>query len=116
MARLRKVAMTWGRAGADLGGVFGGGDIAQVIQRLDGPVPAQQVGQAGGAGLVEGKAGDRIHDHGPPTVGVKATGLAGGLDDLGGVRKPEVADGDRVEGARLDAAVAGGLVGLMTNR
>jgi hypothetical protein len=42
-----------GRAGADLGGVFGEGDIAQVLQRLDGPVPAQQVGQAGGAGLVE---------------------------------------------------------------
>jgi hypothetical protein len=44
-----------GGAGADLGGVLGEGDIAYVVQRLDGPVPAQQVGQAGGAGLVEGR-------------------------------------------------------------
>jgi hypothetical protein len=36
-------------AGADLGDVLGIGDIADVVQRLDGPVPAQQIGEAGGA-------------------------------------------------------------------
>jgi hypothetical protein len=35
-------------AAADLGGVLGIGDIADVVQRLDGPVPAQQIGEAGG--------------------------------------------------------------------
>jgi hypothetical protein len=31
-------------AGADLGGVLGQGDIAEVARRLNGPVPTQQVG------------------------------------------------------------------------
>jgi hypothetical protein len=69
-------------------------------------VPAQQVGQAGGAGLLDGQAGDRIHDHGLPPVGVQVAPFAGDLDDLGGVREPEVADRGRVEAAQLDAAVA----------
>jgi hypothetical protein len=42
-------------AGPDLGAVFGEGDVAEVVQRLDGPVPAQQVGKPGGAGLGEGR-------------------------------------------------------------
>jgi hypothetical protein len=40
-----------GSAGADLGGVLGEGRVADVVQRLDGPMPAQQVGQPGGPGL-----------------------------------------------------------------
>jgi hypothetical protein len=57
--------------GADLGGVLGEGNVAEVVQRLDRPVPAQQVGEAGRAGLGEGEAGDRIDGHGlpPPTPG-----------------------------------------------
>jgi hypothetical protein len=52
MARLRRLAMApWGVAGADLGGALGEGDIAKVVQRLDGPVAADQVGKADGAGL-----------------------------------------------------------------
>ena len=43
-----------GGAGADLEGVLTEGDIAKVVQRLDRPVPAQQVGEPGGAGLLEG--------------------------------------------------------------
>jgi hypothetical protein len=44
-------------AGGDLGAVLGEGGVAEVVQRLDGPVPTQQVGEAGGAGLGEGEAG-----------------------------------------------------------
>jgi len=79
-----------------------------VVQRLDRPVPAQQVGQPGGAGLGEAEVGDGIDDHGcaPPRVVVEVAGLAGNLQDLGGVREPEVADAHGLESAQLDAAVA----------
>jgi hypothetical protein len=45
------------------------GDTTEVVHRLDGPVPAQQVGEAGGAGLGEAEAGDHADGHGlpPPT-------------------------------------------------
>jgi hypothetical protein len=68
----------------------------------------------------------------------QVAGLAGDLEDLGGVGEPEMVDRDGLEGADLDAAVAavagvvqlgdqapgralaavqqGGLVGLDTNR
>jgi hypothetical protein len=77
-------------------------------------VPAQQVGQAGGAGQLERKAGDRVHGHGPPPAGVQPAGRAGDLDDLGGVREPELlgVHRDDLEGVQLDAAVgavAGGV-------
>jgi hypothetical protein len=41
-----------------------------------------------------------------PPAGAKVTGLAGDLDDLGGVREAEVVDGDGLDGTQLDAAVA----------
>jgi hypothetical protein len=71
-------------------------------------VPAQQVGEAGGAGLGEREAGDGVDGHGraSPGVGVKVAGFSGDLEDLGGVGEPEVADRDRLEGPDLDAAVA----------
>src|SRR5215216_2287573 len=40
----------WRGAGAELVGVLGEGDVADVVQRLDAPVAAHVVGQAGGAG------------------------------------------------------------------
>jgi hypothetical protein len=52
-----------------------------------------------------GKAGDRVDDHGPPSPTAQVAGLTGGLNDLRGVGKPEPADGDRLEGAQLDAAM-----------
>jgi hypothetical protein len=84
--------------GADLGGVLGEGRIADVVQAvLDRPVPAQQVGQAGRAGQFERQAGDRIDGHRPPPSAAKVAGLAGDLEDLGGVREAEVADADGLE-------------------
>jgi hypothetical protein len=41
-----------------------------------------------------------------PPAGGKVAGLAGDLEDLGGVREAEVVDGDGLEGAQLDPAVA----------
>jgi hypothetical protein len=37
-----------GGSGAHLGGVLGKGGVADVVQRLDRPVPAEVVGQPGG--------------------------------------------------------------------
>jgi hypothetical protein len=81
-------------AGAHRAAVLGEGDVTDMMHRLDGPVAAQQVGETGGAGLGEAQAGDRIDGHGPPSSGPQGTGLAGDLQDLGGVGEAEVADGD----------------------
>ena len=59
-----------GGAGADLGGVLGEGDIADVVQRLDAPVAADPVGQAGGVGLGGGEVGDRVDGDGTPAWAV----------------------------------------------
>ena len=92
--------------GAQLGGVLGKGHVADVVQAvLDLPVPADEVGEPGRAGLVIGQAGDRVDDHAPPPPGAKVADAAGDLDELGSVREPEPADGDGFEGAQLDAAV-----------
>ena len=95
-------------AAADLGGVLSQGDIAEVVQGLDAPVPPDEVGQAGGAGLGVGEAGDRVDGHGlePPKAGLQVAGGAGDLEDLGGVREPKVVDRDRLEGPDLNPAVA----------
>jgi hypothetical protein len=45
---------TWAGTGADLQGVLREGDIANVVQRLDRPVAAEQVGQPGRADLGRG--------------------------------------------------------------
>ena len=96
-------------ARADLGGVLGEGHVTDVVHAvIDHPVPTQEVGEPGRAGLGEGEAGDRLDGHGvpPPSAGVQVAGLAGDLEDLGGVGEPEMVDRDGLEGADLDAAVA----------
>ena len=70
-----------GGPGPDLGGVLGEGDIPHVVQAvLDSPVPAQQIGEPGGAGL-------GVDGCGVPPVGAQVAGLAGDLEDLSGVRE-----------------------------
>jgi hypothetical protein len=103
----------WGGAGADLAGVLGEGDIAEVVQRLDAPVAAHVVGQTGGAGLGGGQAGDRVHGHGPPLAAVQRPDPAGDADGLGGVGEVQAGDGGDLQAADLDAAVAAvaGLIG-----
>ena len=44
-----------GGAGADAGGVLVEGDVADVVERLDVPVAADDVGEFGGSGLVGGR-------------------------------------------------------------
>jgi hypothetical protein len=80
------------------------GPVQAVLDRALAP---QKVGQPARAGLGEGEAGDRVRRHGspPPGVGVQGTALAGDLDDLRGVREPDVVHRDGLEGADLDAAV-----------
>src|SRR6266487_5814827 len=80
-------------AGADLGGVLGEGDIADVVQRLDAPVPADPVGEAGGACLGGGEVGDGVHGHGAPAAAAQGPDPAGDADRLGGVGEVQAGDG-----------------------
>jgi hypothetical protein len=95
-----------GGGGAGLGGVFGEGGVADVVQGLDAPVPADPVGQAGRAGLGGGEAGDRVDGMGAPLVAGKRPDPAGDADGLGGVGEVQVSDGGDLQAADLGPAVA----------
>src|SRR5829696_3176175 len=95
-----------GGAGADLGGILGKGDIADVVQRLDAPVPSDPVGQAGGAGLGGGEAGDCVDGHHAPAAAVQGPDLAGDADRLGGVGEVQASHGGDLQTAELHAVVA----------
>lgn len=101
-------------AGEDLGGVLAVGDITDVVQRLDLPVPADPGGEFFGLGLVRGEAGDGEDGDGLPSSAVAGAGPAGDADGLGGVREGQPL-GDRAD---LDgAAVVNGVtVTEMTSR
>jgi hypothetical protein len=49
----------WRGTGADLGGVLTEGDVADVVQRLDGPVRAQQISKPGRAGRPSARSSAR---------------------------------------------------------
>jgi hypothetical protein len=84
-----------------------------VVQRLDGPVAAYVVGQAGGAGVGGGEAGHRVDGHGPPAQVVERADPASDAQRLGGVGEVQASDGGDLEAAGLDPAMAAvaGLVG-----
>jgi hypothetical protein len=102
-------------AGAELVGVLGEGDVADVVQRLDAPVAAHVVGQAGGACLGGGEAGDRVHRHGPPAQLVERADPAGDPQSLGGVGEVQAGDGGDLQAAGLGAAVAA-VAGVVDDR
>jgi hypothetical protein len=93
-------------AGAELGGVLSEGGVADVVQRLDAPVPAHVVGQAGRTGLGGGEAGEGVHRHGAPALAAKRPSPAGDAQRLGGVGEVEAGDGGDLQAAGLGAAVA----------
>jgi hypothetical protein len=72
-----------------------------VVQGFDAPVPADDVGQVGGAGLAGGEAGDRVHGDGGPFLAAVGPDPAGDPDRLRGVREPQPGDGDDLEPADL---------------
>ena len=76
-------------------------------------MPADPVGQAGGACLGGGEAGDRVHGHGAPPLAAQGPDLAGDAQRLGGVGEVQAGDGGDLQAAGLDPAVAAvaGLVG-----
>jgi hypothetical protein len=55
-------------AGAALGCVFAVGDVADVVEGLDGPAAADPGGELGGGGLMGGQAGDGVAGFGRPSL------------------------------------------------
>jgi len=72
-----------------------------VVQRLDGPVPADPVGEAGGACLGGGEASDGVDGHGPPAAAAERPGPAGDPQRLGGVGEVEAGNGGDLQAAGL---------------
>jgi hypothetical protein len=72
-------------AGAVGGVVFGEGDVADVVDRLDGPVFARESGEVGGAGFGAGEAGDGVEDLAGDRAGLVVLPPSGDLDCLSGV-------------------------------
>jgi hypothetical protein len=100
-------------AGADAGGVFANGHVADPVEFvLHVPVPADVAGQLGGLGLRGGQGGHRVDGLAGRAWGaVIAFAGPDDLDGMGGVREDDPGgDGDDLVGAGHRAAVAG--VGL----
>jgi hypothetical protein len=93
--------------------VLGEGGIAEVVQRLDAPVTPDPVGQAGGAGLGGGEAGDRVYGHGAPAAAMQGPDPTGDADRLNSVREVQAGDGGDLQAAEFHAGVAAvaGVVG-----
>src|SRR5262249_48172544 len=89
-------------------GVFGVGDVANVVEGLDAPVAAYPSGELGGGGLAGGQAGDGVAGFGGPSfLAGQWPAAAPDLDGLGGVREGDPSGhGGHFEGAPFGAAVA----------
>src|SRR5262249_48476624 len=94
-------------AGADLGGVFAVGDVADVVEGFDAPVAAHPSGDLGGGSLVGAQAGAGVTGFGGPSlVPGQRSSAASDLDGLGGVREGDPGGhSGELEGAPLGAAV-----------
>ncbi len=87
-------------------GILGETHVADVMVRLDGPVLADQAGQAAGGGVGAGQASDGVDGLAGCLAGGGVLAPAGDLDGLAGVREVQVADVGRLQGAGLGAAVS----------
>lgn len=104
MARLRQVAIVAGRvAGPQLGGVLGKGGVADMVQGLDLPVAADEFGELGRGGLLDGQAGDGVDrfEGGLASLAVRAPTLD--LDGLAGSGEEEAVHGGGLDPADLGA-------------
>ena len=110
MARLRRQAMTCGPVPARSWEASSAKVTSRTQCRPFSIAQCPRMRSASRAGLGVDEAGDRVDGHGPPPPPAKVAGLAGDLEDLGGVGEPEPGDRDGLEGAQLDppvGAVAG---------
>lgn len=71
-------------AGPQLGGVLGEGGVAGVVQGLDLPVVAHQLGELGRGGLLGGQAGDGVDRLDGGLAGLAVGAPAPDLDGLAG--------------------------------
>lgn len=76
-----------GVSGPQLGGVLGEGDVPDVVQGLDSPVPSDQSGELSPAGLLCGEAGDRVDGLEADLPGLAVDAAADDLDGLAGAGK-----------------------------
>lgn len=105
-------------AGADLGEVFGEGDIAYPVKPiLDRPLASDDLGQPGGADVVEGQVGDGVDGFALPSPSSGGSSAAGDPDGQLGVGEGDPAvlgvDDGQVQGAGFEPSVPvlGGLIG-----
>ena len=89
-AKLRRVAITAGPLPVRIWGqVLAEGHVADPVQCLDPPVPAEGVGDQVGTGLVPGQADDRVDGLAAPGRGANRSAAADDLDGEAGVREPD---------------------------
>jgi hypothetical protein len=76
--------------GADVAGVFGEGDVADLVERFDLPVGAGQGTELLRAGVVSGLAAERVDEFGARVAAGQVGGVPLHDDDLLGMREVQV--------------------------
>jgi len=101
-------------AGAHVGGVFGVGGVADLVDGFDRPLAAYEGGRFGRGGVVGGQAGQsRDRDRGDALACSRVADLAFDQEDLGGVREAQgLGRGAYLDGAQFASAVSEGFVGV----